>query len=134
VQEYLFARHVVKWCRKRSVDPEKIQRLMYVESKTDHFANSYAMKLLQGRKVRNVHAVQISLKRHRADERDRVYGLLAPINREERVKLQLRPNSSASVHGFFFKLYEALKRSKLDSPAMHLDINDSDSWVSHIDM
>jgi hypothetical protein len=89
VQEYLLAKDVKIWFGADSVDPEKIKWLVYVEFKERHLAESYAIQLLQGRKVRNVHAEQLSLKRHLddfgikmkcADVRDRVYGLLALIN------------------------------------------------------
>ena len=120
VQEYLLAKSVDIWCGTDSVDPEKIKWLVYVAFKTPHLAKSYAIQLLQGRKVRNVHAEQLSLKRHLddfgtkmkcADVRDRVYGLLALINEREREDLGLRPDYSLSPLGLFLNLISALRRS-----------------------
>lgn len=125
VQEYLLAKDVKIWCGADSVDPEKIKWLVYVEFKERHLAESCAIQLLQGRKVRNVHAEQLSLKRHLddfgirmkcADVRDRVYGLLALINKEERKKLGIRPDYSLSPEKLYLQLCIALQRSRLYSP------------------
>ncbi|CAN9440695.1 unnamed protein product [Alternaria alternata] len=130
VQEYLLAKDVKIWCGADSVDPEKIKWLVYLEYNTPHLAESYAIQLLQGRKVRNVHAEQLSLKRHLddfgirmkcADVRDRVYGLLALINEKEREKLGIRPDYSLSPSGLFFKLIHALRASESYMPDELLD-------------
>ncbi|KAH8634294.1 hypothetical protein IG631_09694 [Alternaria alternata] len=130
VQEYLLAKDVKIWCGADSVDPEKIKWLVYVEFKERHLAESCAIQLLQRRKVRNVHAEQLSLKRHLddfgirmkcADVRDRVYGLLALINKEERKKLGIRPDYSLSPLGLFLNLISALRESGSYEPNELLD-------------
>ncbi|CAI9633393.1 unnamed protein product [Alternaria burnsii] len=130
VQEYLLAKDVIIWCGADSFDPEKIKWLVYVEFKERHLAESCAIQLLQGRKVRNVHAEQLSLKRHLddfgirmkcADVRDRVYGLLALINKEERKKLGIRPDYSLSPLGLFLNLISALRESGSYEPDELLD-------------
>lgn len=134
VQEYLLARNVDIWCGMDSVDPEKIKWLVYVEFKTARLAESCAMELLQGRKVRNAHVEQLSLKRHLddfgirmkcADVRDHVYGLLALINKEEREKLRIRPNYALPPDGLFFELSTELQKSELYSLEELLDYVDT---------
>jgi hypothetical protein len=130
VQEYLLAKSVDMWCGTDSVDPEKIKWLVYVAFNTPYLAESYAIQLLQGRKVRNVHAEQLSLKRHLddfgirmkcTDVRDRVYGLLALINEKEREDLGLRPDYSLSPLGLFLNLISALRESGSYEPDELLD-------------
>ncbi|RYN19622.1 hypothetical protein AA0112_g11032 [Alternaria arborescens] len=125
VQEYLLAKGVDMWCGTDSVDPQKIKWLVYVVFKTPHLAESCTMQLLQGRKVRNVRAEQLSLKRHLdefgikmkcADVRDRAYGLLALINEKEREKLNIRPNYTLSPLDLLRELMYALSHSGSYSP------------------
>ncbi|KAB2103886.1 hypothetical protein AG0111_0g7873 [Alternaria gaisen] len=125
VQEYLLAKSVDMWCGTDSVDPEKIKWLVCVVFQTSRLENSCAMRLLQGRKVRNVHAEQLSLKRHLddfgmrmkcADVRDRVYGLLALINEKEREKLEIRPDYALSPLDLYRKLRYALRASEYYTP------------------
>jgi hypothetical protein len=121
VQEYLLAWKVEVWCGKGSVDPEKIKWLVYMEFKNARLAESCALELLQGRKVRNVHAEQLSLKRHLddfglrmkcADVRDRVYGLLALMNEDEREELGIEPDYALSPEMLFFDLFDSLQISE----------------------
>jgi hypothetical protein len=120
VQEYLLAWEVEVWCGRGSVDPEKIKWLVYMEFKNANLAESCALELLQGRKVRNVHAEKLSLKRHLddfglrmkcADVRDRVYGLLALINEDERERLGIEPNYALSPEMLFEDLFDSLQFS-----------------------
>ncbi|RYN42939.1 hypothetical protein AA0119_g11215 [Alternaria tenuissima] len=125
VQEYLLAKRVKIWCGAESVNPEKIKWLVYLEFKTASLAESCALELLQGKKVRNAHAEQLSLKRHLddfgirmkcTDVRDRVYGLLALINEKELETLNIRPNYALTTHDLFFRLYIALHKSGSCTP------------------
>ena len=125
VQEHLLAKDVKIWCGADSVDPEKIKWLVHVVFDIPYLAGSCAIRLLQAREVRNVHAEQLSLKQHLdnfgirtkcADVRDCMYGLLALINEKEREKLNIRPDYAFSRFVLFVKLIHALKRSGSYSP------------------
>jgi hypothetical protein len=128
VQEYLLARNIVIWCGQENVDPEKLKWLVFVEfNKTKDLSKTYAIELIQGRKVRDAHATRLSLKRHLddfgtrmkcADVRDRVYGLLALINEEELKELNIRPDYSLSATELFAELYVAFACQRKTEPLL----------------
>jgi hypothetical protein len=126
VQEYLLARNIVIWCGQENVDPEKLRWLVFVDfNKTKDLSKTYAVELIQGRKVRDAHATRLSLKRHLddfgtrmkcADVRDRVYGLLSLVNEEELEELNIRPDYSLSVTELFAELYLAFACKRKTEP------------------
>jgi hypothetical protein len=123
VQEFLLAKKLQLWCGNLLVDPEKIKWLVYTDFKYAHLADSCALELLQGRDWRIASAEQLSFKRYLefgirmkcADVRDRVYGLLALINKKERDMLEIRPNYALSPDALFVEICAAMFRSRLDT-------------------
>lgn len=84
------------------MDPENIKWFIYGKAgRVNDLSETCAAELMLGRKVRDVHATKLPLKRNLdnfgtrqqcTDVRDRIYGLLALVNKEEVENLGLRPD------------------------------------------